>query len=94
MKTKNKMEVWDNYNIPSYAVCLLYYGEVDGLEDEDINAFNEWQERITKNIEESYQDTPISISFDVGDDVGFCINPAFGLPTMCTECKIYVVIKQ
>ena len=94
MTTKNKMEIWDTYNFPDYALCLLSYGDVDGLEDEDIKAFNEWQAYETKCIKEAYQYTPISIVFEVGVDVGFCTLPAFGLPTMCTECSISVIIKQ
>lgn len=46
MKIKNTYE----YQFPSYALCALFYGDFDGLEDEDIENFNRFMEQ-NKNID-------------------------------------------
>ena len=67
MKIKN---TW-NYQFPSYALCALFNGDYDGLEDDDIELFESFMER-NKEI-------------DVWDDKEpdqepyFCKYPEFGL---------------
>ena len=67
MKIKNTY----NYQFPSYALCALFNGDYDGLDDEDIELFESFMER-NKQI-------------DVWDDKEpdqepyFCKYPEFGL---------------
>ena len=67
MKIKNTY----NYQFPSYALCALFNGDYDGLDDEDIELFESFMER-NKQI-------------DVWDDKEpdqepyFCTYPEFGL---------------
>ena len=67
MKIKNQYE----YQFPSYALCALFNGDFDGLEEEDI-----------KHIEKFMQDND---HIDVFDDKEpdsepyFCTCPEFGL---------------
>ena len=67
MKIKNTY----NYQFPSYALCALFNGDYDGLEDDDIELFESFMER-NKEI-------------DVWDDKEpdqepyFCKYPEFGL---------------
>ena len=69
MKIKNQYE----YQFPSYALCALFNGDLDGLDDEDIELFESFMER-NKQI-------------DVWDDKEpdqepyFCKFPEFGLAT-------------
>ena len=46
MKIKNTYE----YQFPSYALCALFNGDLDGLEDEDIANFERFMEQ-NKNID-------------------------------------------
>ena len=67
MKIKNQYD----YQFPSYALCALFNGDFDGLDDDDIANFN-WFMDQNKNI-------------DVWDDKEpdqepyFCTSPEFGL---------------
>jgi hypothetical protein len=46
MKIKNTYE----YQFPSYALCALFNGDLDGLDDYDIENFNRFMEQ-NKNID-------------------------------------------
>jgi hypothetical protein len=46
MKIKNQYE----YQFPAYALCALFYGDLDGLDDDDIDLFNRFMEQ-NKNID-------------------------------------------
>lgn len=46
MKIKNQYD----YQFPAYALCALFNGDFDGLEDEDIANFNRFMEQ-NKNID-------------------------------------------
>jgi len=46
MKIKNQYE----YQFPSYALCALFNGDLDGLDDDDIELFNRFMEQ-NKNID-------------------------------------------
>jgi hypothetical protein len=41
MKIKNTY----NYQFPTYALCALFNGDFDGLDDEDIELFESFMER-------------------------------------------------
>ena len=68
MKIKNTYE----YQFPSYALCALFNGDFDGLEDEDI-----------KHIEKFMEDNNHIDVFDQTDtedsEPYFCTSPEFGL---------------
>ena len=46
MKIKNQYE----YQFPAYALCALFNGDLDGLEDEDIENFERFMDQ-NKNID-------------------------------------------
>ena len=46
MKIKNQY----NYQFPAYALCALFNGDLDGLDDDDIDLFNRFMEQ-NKNID-------------------------------------------
>ena len=66
MKIKNQYE----YQFPSYALCALFNGDLDGLDDDDISNFNRFMEQ-NKNID----------VFDWDNEPYFCNYPEFGLAT-------------
>lgn len=39
-----------DYQFPSYALCALFNGDLDGLDDDDIELFNRFMEQ-NKNID-------------------------------------------
>jgi len=67
MKIKNTYE----YQFPSYALCALFNGDFDGLEDEDIENFERFMEQ-NKNIDVWDDKKPDSEPY-------FCASPEFGL---------------
>ncbi len=67
MKIKNQYE----YQFPAYALCALLYGDLDGLDDKDIELFNRFKEQ-NKNIN-VWEDK------DPDQEPYFCKYPEFGL---------------
>ncbi len=67
MKIKNQYD----YQFPSYALCALFNGDLDGLDDDDIENFNRFIEQ-NKNIDVWDDKDPDSEPY-------FCTSPEFGL---------------
>ena len=67
MKIKNQYD----YQFPSYALCALFNGDLDGLDDDDIANFNRFMEQ-NKNIDVWDDKEPDSEPY-------FCTSPEFGL---------------
>ena len=67
MKIKNQYE----YQFPSYALPALFYGDLEGLDDNDIANFERFMEQ-NKNIDVWEDKEPDSEPY-------FCKCPEFGL---------------
>lgn len=67
MKIKNQYD----YQFPSYALCALFNGDLEGLEDDDIANFNRFMKQ-NKNIDVWDDKEPDSEPY-------FCRYPEFGL---------------
>ena len=67
MKIKNQYD----YQFPSYALCALFNGDFDGLNEDDISNFEDFQERT------SHIDVFDDKYFD--QEPYFCTSPEFGL---------------
>lgn len=63
-------------DIPSYAVCYLAYGDLDGLTDDDI-----------KLIDKFCKNNNIDHLVSCSDDTHFCYYPDFGLGSDCVEAE-------
>ena len=67
MRIKNQYE----YQFPSYALCALFNGDFDGLDDDDIANFNRFMDQ-NRNINVWDDKEPDSEPY-------FCTSPEFGL---------------
>ena len=67
MKIKNQYD----YQFPTYALCALFNGDLEGLEDDDIANFNRFMKQ-NKNIDVWDDKEPDSEPY-------FCRYPEFGL---------------
>jgi hypothetical protein len=67
MKIKNQYK----YQFPAYALCALFNGDLDGLDDDDIDLFNRFMEQ-NKNIDVWDDKEPDQEQY-------FAPYPAFGL---------------
>ncbi len=71
----------DTVNIPDYALCTLINDDSSGIDQEDLDNINEW--------EQSYSDyLPLTYNILEGES-SFCSSPEFGLPCNCSEVEIY-----
>jgi hypothetical protein len=77
-----KLKFHDTYDIPTYSLPYLINGDVDGLDDTDIAAIEEWLQSIGGEV-------TIDCS---GSSSYFSSDPAFGLPADCEECDVYVSV--
>lgn len=80
------MTYWRMFQIPSYAVCAIEYGDYSGVDEEDID-------NIKKFLDMVYQMCPKGCTFDWDketlDSPYFCSRPEFGLACDVVELKIY-----
>lgn len=77
-----KLKFHDTYDIPTYSLPYLINGDVDGLDDTDIAAIEEWLQSLGGEV-------TIDCS---GSSSYFSSDPAFGLPADCEECDVYVSV--
>lgn len=84
-----KIELLDTYKIPTYAICALEYGDYSGLNDEDIDNINKFQEMLGKKCPLGY-----ILDWDrkMLDSPCFTLDPVFGLPADVTYCKVHRIM--
>ena len=76
-----KLALKGEYNIPCYALCYLFYGDRDGLTDEDISTIDNFIKR------ERLSGCSMSIVEDSYDE--FNRYPAFGLACDTETVQFY-----
>lgn len=71
---------WFIFQIPSWALCYLMYGEADDLTEEDIEQIEHWQEK--------YHLVDVVDDWETGEmqEEYFCISPAFGKGCNVVDC--------
>ena len=79
----SKLKFLGEYDIPSYALCALVYGDYSGLGvDIDETVINYWLDTEFEGF--------INLSFDCnGETEEFNTNPAFGLACETERVSVY-----
>ena len=67
------MKIKETYTVqfPSYALCALFNGDLDGLEQEDVNNFEDFLKR--------YEDVDVWDDKEPDQEAYFSRSPEFGL---------------
>ena len=78
------IQYYNTISMPLYAIYYLEYGDMSGLEQEDIETIDTWYRALVEQSGAQY------ITFEYGDEQFFTNLPEFGLPFDCVDCKIYV----
>lgn len=93
MKLKyNDLYQINNFDIPTYAVTALEYGDYSGLEQDDIDNLEEWLRLEFDGYTNLVFDWTNGIDeAETGDvnESSFCSSPAFGLAMDCIDCAVY-----
>lgn len=79
--------MWDQYEIPEYAVCAIEYGDFSGLEEEDADNIQLFVNELQNNIPEGY-----TIVWE--EDSHFESFPEFGLACNCVTARVYPIKKH
>lgn len=84
-----KKTLWDNVNIPSYALSAIENNDFSGVDESDKTSINKWLETLTQNVRAEFPGA--GLVFNTRGEDFFCKSPAFGLPSSCYECEINVL---
>lgn len=82
-------------NFPNYALSYVVNGDASGIEQEDVEACDEWIERLTAKLRKDYPDAvAIELLFEDGEGNEFTRHPAFGLACGTTQCALAVFVEN
>lgn len=79
----NKLTFTDYYQIPTWAICALVYGDDSGLSKEDIQDI----ENFLKS--EHLEDYSLDVPEDIDSEKYFTSYPAFGLASDVVDCRFF-----
>ena len=86
--TANMTNTTYKEDIPAYALSYLVNGDDSGLEEEDIEAIDNFMEQFHREADEIKGYIVIDV---ISKDPFFTHNPAFGLACDCYECNICII---
>ena len=77
------LEEINTYDIPTYAVTYLEYGDSSGIEQDDIDNIDEWLTRELNGFES------LVFEWNHENNESFVHTPEFGLACQVIECTIW-----
>lgn len=85
-----KTEFLNSYEIPTYAICPLEYGDFSGaLSDEDILNIKAFEDKISKMCPDGYT---LDWDMENSDSPFFSPYPEFGLAMDCVKLNVYKTV--
>jgi hypothetical protein len=76
------LEHTDTIKLPTWALCAIAYGDMDGLTDHEENEIR------------TFLDTHPHAIFQIREEVYFTPNPEFGEPCDVVDCEIFEPVLQ
>ena len=77
---KTRIDHYD-YSVPVWAICAIEYGDLSGLEPEDVTNLDEFMDRLPKRI----------YGIEYGDEPSFThSNDIHNLGDDCVSMKVFV----